>query len=459
MSKFMHSEHEPETLLTTPMEFVQSQYAQEMVNTLKDLHQRIHTINAPHEIASETLRTVCNFYQGDWAGIWQADLTLNTWKPLWWYNCNANDKTSMWIHEIESSKIMKQWIESVKEHQVLYLDEAHFSCDMAPRKYEVYERLNVQSFLAVSLKPHMCGFLVVRNPKRYTEHSNMLQMLSYVANHAINEHRTLKQEEFAVIHPEIHHPNDVVIRLFGELEIYTCKGVLKEYDLHSLKFNWLLVYLILHPQRAHSATEIFEALGSGQNKGSPLTIDSIRNLIYRFRSKFGRFFEKDLIITSSHGYRINPVLRIKSDLLEFEQRCRIAQLCDNEYEKIERIKEAIELYKGPVYAAASSEPWLFHTANHYAMGYMEMINQLLELLAHCNDFESMNHYTSVALMMDSSNMTAYFWKIYFMYRTGAVERLQRVLKQAKKELTSEEYENLLRKVYSNGDQNLIGLMQ
>lgn len=46
-----------------------------------------------------------------------------------------------------------------------------------------------------------------------------------------------------------------------------------------------------------------------------------------------------------------------------------------------------------------------------------------------------------------------------MYRTGAVERLRCVLKQAKIELTSEEYENLLQKVYNNGDQNLIGLMQ
>lgn len=459
MSQTVQNERQHEALYMAPMEPIQDRYAQEVVMMLSDLQRRLNSIHDPQKSAYETLKIACKFYHGDWAGILQVDFELEVWKPIWWYNCNAPDTTSKLVHEVESSKSMSRWIECFKSNQALYLADTSFLCENSPSEYEVYERLNIRSFLAVPLNPRMCGFLVVRNPQRYSEHSNMLQILSYAANNAVNEYRMLELEEFALVHPEIKHPDDVVVNLFGELEIYTCKGVLKQNDLHSLKLNWLLVYLLLEPNRAHPSVEIFEALGAGQNRGSPLTAESIRTLVYRFRNKFGGLLEKELIVTSPNGYQINPSLRIKSDLMKFEQLSKIAKSSNHSDEKIEVIKKALELYKGPVYAAASSELWLFHTVNHYAMGYIEMVNRLLELLAHYNDYESLNHYASVALRIDSGNMTSYFWRIYSMYRTGAVERLQRVLEQAKKDLTSEEYENLLQKVYSNGDQNLIGLMQ
>lgn len=440
-------------------EVISNQHHKEFVETLMALQTRLQSTEQPYEIGQEVLKLVCTFYGGDLAWIALGDLELEIWKPLWWYKTDEKDRTDEKVYEFESSKYLIRWVEAIKKNQILYVEDTLSLKESAPDEYDIYKRLDMRSFIAVPFKPRMCGFIVVRNPSRYTEYGHMIQTLSYIANTAVNEHKLQELEQFAMIHPEIKHQNDIVICFFGELEIYTSKGVLREHDLNSLKLGWLLVYLLLNSKRAHSATEIFDALGGGKNKGSPLTVECIRTLIYRFRSKFGGLFEKNLIVTSKSGYQINPELRIKCDLNEFEQRCRMSHFADTKLEKIEKIKYALEIYKGPVYASASSETWLFHTANHYAMGYIEMMNQLLELLADNHDYEGLGHYTSIALQVDSGNMTAYFWKIYSIYRTGAVERLRCVLKQAKIELTSEEYENLLQKVYSNGDQNLIGLMQ
>lgn len=92
------------------------------------------------------------------------------------------------------------------------------------------------------------------------------------------------------------------------------------------------------------------------------------------------------------------------------------------------------------------------------MSYISLTNQLLELLAQQNDYTGLNHYASEALKMESGNMTAYFWRIYSIHRTGAIERLNMVLKQAKKELTADKYDSLLEKIHMNGNKNLINLL-
>ena len=32
------------------------------------------------------LAAATEFYDGDWAGIMEADLVMKIWSPLWWYN-------------------------------------------------------------------------------------------------------------------------------------------------------------------------------------------------------------------------------------------------------------------------------------------------------------------------------------------------------------------------------------
>lgn len=436
----------------------QNQYANEIVSVLCKLQQKLHTISEPKAIADETLKTACKFYMGDWAGIIKVDLELKVWRPLWSYNFNIKNENSRCQYHIASFDTMKRWVSSLNNNTAIYMEDVEVIKEDEPDEYMVYKTLNIQSFLAVPLTLNVNGFLVVKNPKRYINQSCFLEILSYVANNAINQQNQLNSRAFSIIHPDISHSNDVIINLFGTIEIYTSKGVIKETDLNAPKLCRLLVYLLLNQNRAHSPLEIISILGSNYNKSSNIRADSIRALIYRFRNKFGAIFENDLIITSANGYQINPILRIKMDIIEFDKLSKSIQYSNNIDEKINLIKTALSLYKGPVYAVARSEHWIFHTVNHYAMSYISLTNQLLELLAQQNDYTGLNHYASEALKMESGNMTAYFWRIYSIHRTGAIERLHMVLKQAKKELTADEYDSLLEKIHINGNKNLINLL-
>ena len=62
------------------------QYAQDVEKTLSHLESQLHNSDDPEEIIMNTLVAAAEFYDGDWAGIMDADLTMKIWSTLFWYN-------------------------------------------------------------------------------------------------------------------------------------------------------------------------------------------------------------------------------------------------------------------------------------------------------------------------------------------------------------------------------------
>lgn len=62
------------------------QYAQDVEKTLSALEAGLHNTDDPEEIIMSMLEVAVDFYDGDWAGILEADLVMKIWSPLWWYN-------------------------------------------------------------------------------------------------------------------------------------------------------------------------------------------------------------------------------------------------------------------------------------------------------------------------------------------------------------------------------------
>ena len=93
--------------------------------------------------------------------------------------------------------------------------------------------LDINKLLAVPIKPRPIGFLVVRNPQRYLNRSSMLQMLAFVLLSSINDQKLMQSMKMSMSPENIKNDTDVMINLFGNLEIYTSSGVLHESDLNS----------------------------------------------------------------------------------------------------------------------------------------------------------------------------------------------------------------------------------
>lgn len=146
-----------------------TRYAIEVERTLTKLEARLHNSDDPEEIAKMALKTACEFYQGDWAGLLEVDMDLNIWTPFWWYNPHPNDLTVEALNEFESSEYLYRWVAAMRENHAIVVPDAEAIKDEWPGEYDIYKRLDVRSVIGVPVKPRPVAFLVVRNPQRYIE--------------------------------------------------------------------------------------------------------------------------------------------------------------------------------------------------------------------------------------------------------------------------------------------------
>lgn len=419
------------------------QYTMELEKTLRILEANLHDSDDPYEIAERTMKTTCEFYGGDWCGIFEVDTELEVWTPLIWYNPYSNDNTTQYAKEFESLDGMQTWIESMRENKPIIIPDVETVRESAPFEYSVYKRLACNGLVAVPFKPRPVGFLVVRNPSRYAHLTSMLQNLAYVTLNAINQKRMMQSVEASFAPEEIKSDKDIIINLFDTLEIYTEKGVLYEHDFKSPKICRLLTYLILNRRTIHPPLNIVEALWPEEDSDPDAQINSLRGLVYRFRQSFALISEYRLIETTPTGYRINPELNIITDLQQFDKVWDTVQTIQKPTEKVDMLRRAVDLYRGPVFKRASSEPWLVNTATHYSLRYVGIVNELLACFASMDAYHHIHQYATLSLDVMPGNLKARYWLIYSMYKMSTIDLANAEIERAKAELTSEEFHELM----------------
>lgn len=422
------------------------QYAQDVEGTLRQLEQHLHVSDDPKEIAMGALKTACEFYQGNWAGILVVDFDLHVWTPLWWYNPSSEDKTDILLESFESSEYMRRWVEAMYENHSLIVTDVEKIKNTYPEEYGLYKRLDVHSVIGVPFKPRPTGFLVVRNPQRYKNRCSMLQMLAVVGLTAVNEKNFLDSAKMAMSPDEIKNDMDIIINVFGSLEIYTSKGVLREDDLKSPKTCRLLIYMLMNQRTSHPPREIVDAIWPDDDSDQEAICSNLRGLVYRFRQVFSLISDYPLIESTSNGYRLNPAFHIMSDMNNFDKAWEAIQNATGTIQKVELLKQGFAIYKGLMYPPAYGEHWITSTATHYSLRYLGLVNELLTKLGEAEDYAGINHYATRALTILPENVKAHFWLICAIYRSGAVEMAKSEVERAKTYLTEEEHLELVREL-------------
>ena len=271
----------------------------------------------------------------------------------------------------------------------------------------------------------------------------MLQMLAFVLLASINEKKLMQSMKMTISPDNIERDTDVIINLFGNLEIYTANGVLRESDLKSPKICRLLAYILLNRKVTVPAREIVEAVWPEEAAESENAVKNLRALIFRFRQSFGLISSYPLIDTTPNGYGFNPQLNIITDLDLFEQYWKTAQQTGIAAEKAEILKQAVDLYKGRVLDSASDEHWLIPKASYYELRYQGMVSELLKTLAAGKDYHNLHRYAAQALAIDPGNGTAHYWLIYSLAQRGADELAKTQVQIAQENLTDEDYYELV----------------
>lgn len=422
-------------------------YSVAFARTMKVLEAELHSCEDPEEIAMGALQTAAEFYDGDWCGIIEGDLVIEAWSPVLWYNTQTHGMTQTAFKDLEETKYLQRWVRALKECKPLIIENTEIFKDSDPDEYEIYRRCEAHSVLAVPFWKNPVGFMIVRNPKRFcTEEyqSGFLQALAYVVFSSVTERKLLHRSRMAVSPEMLADDKDVVINLFGRLEICTSRGRMEESEINSPRICRFLVYMLQHKGHPVAPRTILEEIWSEEdvdNAGS-----KIKSVVYRLQSVFSQISEYRLVVSSPLGYQLNPDLNIMTDIQRFDDCWVEAQNAVTLQTKIELLKRATELYRGNIYPAASAEHWIMPYELSYKYKCLGIYAELMKIYFESQSYATVLHYASLALKLEKANVEAYFWMIRAMKQKDSVSMAKGELKLAEFALSSEEYEELLQKL-------------
>lgn len=396
--------------------------------------------STPKDTALLILEAACKFYDADWCGLIQVDLDLRLWTPFWWHNTGVEDKTTILTEEFESADFLDRWVLAIRKNLPMVVPDTTVVKDSHPTEYNLYQRLSIKSVMAVSLEPRPIALFAVRNPKRYLHQTSMLRVLAYVLLASYNEQKMLNRLQMVCIPTTIKNNTDIYISLFGQLQISTSSGTLKESDYNSPRISQLLTYLLISNEKAHSSLEIAQALWPDDSTNPA---KNMRNLIYRLRQTFGLISDAELIVSTASGYQFNPKIHIIADYQQFDEFIRLASAASSIINRVELLKSAIDLYNGKILSSAEGEHWLIQFATKYHIAYIGAVNELLKQLASLHSYDLLNQYAMRSLTIAPENTKGYYWLIRSLKAQGMDELASNEYRLAKQKLTDNEYLDLL----------------
>ena len=427
--------------------FDRIQCALDIVHIIDELESPLQSRSAaPKDTAQRILEAACKFYDADWCGLIQVDLDLRLWTPFWWHNTGVEDKTTILTEEFESADFLDRWVLAIRKNLPMVVPDTTVVKDSHPTEYNLYQRLSIKSVMAVSLEPRPIALLAVRNPKRYLHQTSMLRVLAYVLLASYNEQKMLNRLQMVCIPTTIKNNTDIYISLFGQLQISTSSGTLKESDYNSPRISQLLTYLLISSEKAHSSLEIAQALWPDDSTNPA---KNMRNLIYRLRQTFGLISDEELIVSTASGYQFNPKIHIITDYQQFDEFIRLASAASSIINRVELLKSAIDLYNGKILSSAEGEHWLIQFATKYHIAYIGAVNELLKQLASLHSYDLLNQYAMRSLTIAPENTRRYYWLIRSLKSQGMNELAANEHRLARQNLTDVEYHDLLGLLLNN----------
>lgn len=418
-----------------------TKYTIGMDKTITHLVDGLHNSDDPEEILQGTLVSLTEFYDGDWAGIMEADLTMKIWSTYWWYNRKTGGMTPNRFGDLGDGEYLWRWIDAMTQGTPMIIEDVEAIKELSPAEYHFLKENGVKTMIAVPFWKRPTGFLIVRNPKRYLNRTSVLKALAFVAVSSINEKRLMDSTRLSITPDVIKKDTDIVINLFGDFQIITSKGILTERNMKSPKMGRLVVYLLLHGRVPASHTEIFNALWPNEDESRATS--NVKVLVCRFQQIFDLISDYRLIDSVRNAYRLNPELNIITDLDIFTEYWNQAQVAADPFAKGNLLKKAMDMYKGGPVPAYADEHWFMPTVAHYSLRYMGVVNQLLATLDLAHDYVCIHEYANNALQVVPSNADAHYWLIYAMQHLGTPEIANKQLEAAKQLLTEEYYNDLL----------------
>ncbi len=415
-------------------------YAKSFQKCLIELANEVYGIHEPYEIAQRALRSACEFYDADWCGIFDVDMMLDLLMPFWWYNRMTGGMTETRIKDGWVMGIFEVFRKMIVDNTSYYESDINTICFSKPEEYAIYVANGVKSFLAVPYNRREHGILFMRNPKRFGKTADMLRIIANILIQEISEQKHLDRLKINAASADARKDADVIVNLFGGIEIMTEQGKLVEAEMRSLTCSKIFVLLMLNRHRGMSARELSELIWAGKDYENPM--GNLRSNLYRLRNMFELLSDTELIVTKQNGYRINPELKIQTDYEQFEKLCDSITPFTTKQNQIKILKEAVNIYVGKLFPNGDGEHWHIPHSSKYHMRYLKAVDRLMELLNESKDYKALHDYSMQAIRIEPDSPGIIYWLVVALRKNGAIDMAKKHLESAKTRLFEEEYQEL-----------------
>lgn len=145
-----------------------------------------------------------------------------------------------------------------------------------------------------------------------------------------------------------------------------------------------------------------------------------------------------LIIREGSGYRRNPTLKITTDIEQFDLHLKAAETASGSAERIEELRKAVELYKGPVFMCGRDQLWLNDIVSQYEVRYIKAADALMRELAKQKDYAGVMEYAVRAHELFPGNGLICYWLIMATYSLSGADMAKKEYFRLKDDMTQEE---------------------
>ncbi|MBP3882672.1 MAG: bacterial transcriptional activator domain-containing protein, partial [Lachnospiraceae bacterium] len=151
-----------------------------------------------------------------------------------------------------------------------------------------------------------------------------------------------------------------------------------------------------------------------------------------------------ITVSEGTGYGLNPQYNITTDADLFEKYWLQSQDMQSKADKIELLKKAFALYRGPLCETAAGSTWLMQESYRYESMYSNVVNALLETLFEVRDYSCMRDYATKSFVTDPNNTYAHYWLIVALVRLRNKKLARAAVEKARDMLSEEDFGDLYR---------------
>ena len=180
--------------------------------------------------------------------------------------------------------------------------------------------------------------------------------------------------------------NDILVNMFGGLEIWTRRGKLELGSAASSKSCLLLIYLIFNKDRFVPVRELAEVLWPNQLFDNPYNM--IKGVVFRLKKLLDPICEKKVVVAQQGTYMFNNDLNLLLDTTHFERTCQHLKRDGlTAGERLKLYRRAITCYKGNLLPYFEDELWLVGKINYYQIMYASTVKEYLLFLDRIGNVE------------------------------------------------------------------------